>query len=633
MVSAFHNKLDLAILMFVAIASVFSVTQAVAQALPQQPSQSPSAVTDPCQLAGNALVAPSPANSFHLSFSDPDVLLGLAVSKAQRLTVMCELKNAVLNNYSLVQLKKERLGIDADQLMQNCARNELTIDDNDRQDFLDRVEICVAGFQDTHFSASARINRPTVLTAIIATDIGGKVIISRQSPLLIARIKADDPDKFNGLEDFLAPGNEITQINGAPAAVAVDQLLPYTLGSSPAFSRVAATQSLFVRSFQYPVTRTISVEVKQSSGRLHHLELPWFVQLAAGNYDAQVKFKALGFPVVNELQMIYDPTAHKYVKNDDSLWTVGYTSKQPMFSEVATYTTYNDDDGNPGLRTGEVIIDANHAFCYMQLLTFSSVNLTVAGTAIKNGFMAPIESFISVCEIKKLPLILDLKFNLGGNGIFPARLLSILTPPEARYGGTVSAFPATTPLIDLLAQGIVPNSTGARDHDRGPDQDLIMTVLGDAIHNRQGTTDILNEPDVTADPKVGGYRQKILAVIGPLCISACDMTAHLLKNSGRALLFGAPSNGTGAGYISQNKLDSNFQDSLGLLKFSIPNFLFGIETKAGDPERLTYAANKDLLVENRPAPVDVLYHLTSKDLSSNGSWLERAALQALFAKE
>ncbi len=593
-------------------------SRAMAQALPTP--------NDPCMLAGATDVSSS-----QLNFTDPEIILDLGLSKAQRLQVMCDIKNAVVANYSLITLKKERLGIDVVQVLENCAANEVKIADTDRQNFFDRVQLCIATFQDTHFSASSRTDRPTILTAIIASDVGGKVVILRQSPKLIARIKADDPDTFATLEQTLAPGNEITQINGAPAADAVNSLIPYVQASSLAYTRIAATQSLFARNFLYPTTRTITIQVKTLAGETKELELPWFAQTTVGNLDAQMKFKALGIPIVNDLQMTYDPTAHRYVKDDESLWTVGYTSRTPMFTDYATLTTWLDDAGAAGLRTGEVIIDRNHAFCYMQLLTFESVNFTESATKTKAPFMLPIETFVANCEAKKLPMIFDLKLNGGGNGNIPAQVLSALSQAGSHYGPDVQAFPATTSMMDLMANGIAANATGARVLDQGPDATAVLSGLADALRLKVSTTDIFKNPDITADPKVGGYSQKILAVISPICISACDMTAHLLKNSGRAVLFGSPSNGTGAGFMSQAKLDSNFQDSLGLLKFNIPNFLFGVETKAGDPSRLPYDQYKELLTENHPTPVDIPYALTPIDLATNGKQLEVMAVMALFA--
>ncbi len=130
-------------------------------------------------LVGN-LSTPSPSVAstdafggafYTIGFSDDNLLKGLEISKARRLKVICEMKEAVLEKYSLIDLKRMRMNIDADQLMQQCARDELAIDNNDRQDFLDRVEKCIAGIHDTHFGGYSRVQRPTVVTAILATDL------------------------------------------------------------------------------------------------------------------------------------------------------------------------------------------------------------------------------------------------------------------------------------------------------------------------------------------------------------------------------------------------------------------------------------------------------------------------------
>jgi hypothetical protein len=589
---------------------------------------------DPCQLVG---LQPAPAANVAsdavraFSVSDDNILKGLELSKERRLRVICEIKSAVLEKYALIQLKKERLNIDADQHMQDCARAEIAIDNGDRQEFLDRVQKCIAGFQDTHFGGYSRVQRPTVMTAVLATNLGGKILIARQSAQLIARIKAGDPDSFQDLEKVLAPGNEITKIDGVAAADAVAELLPYTMGSSLAFGKLLAANQYFVRTFHYPTQRTVALEIRDAQGALKHVELPWFAQLAPGNYDAQIKFKRLGLPLVNELQWKYDPALRKFEQDNGDLFTVGYNSKKPLFADQASLVTYNADSGQPGLRTGEVVVDRTHVFCYMQLLTFMSKKFTREGTKDGVDFFDPIEKFVASCESKGLPMIFDLKSNGGGRGDYPDKLLSILTQKNARYGASVSSFAATPAMVDLITQDIDPKDTGARNLDSGADLVTLLNALSDALGSGAKYTDVINNKDNVASDKVGGYSQKIVAIVTPGCISACDMMSRLLKNSGRAVLLGTAANGTGAGFESSGtQLNSEFTDTEGQLQFQIPNFLFGVATSPGLAQRIPFVQGKDLLMENRPTVADVQYELTAKDMATQAKPLGEAAITELF---
>ncbi|MGZ3723474.1 MAG: S41 family peptidase [Bdellovibrionales bacterium] len=590
---------------------------------------------DPCQLAGQSAPVVAFGNLPNSGFNENNLLLGLQLSRERRLKVVCELKSAVIQKYALIQLKKERLNIDVDQHMQECARAELQIASGDRQDFYDRVLKCIAGFQDTHFGGYSRVRRPVTLTAIQIIDVGGKIVISRQSPLLIARIKAENEDAWKGLDETLAIGNEVTMIDGLPAADAVAQLTPYISASSPAFASLYASMSFFQRSFQYPTKKTVTLEIRTEKGDLKHIELPWMAQITPGNFDAQAKFKALGLPLVTELQWKYDPVLKKFDKSDEALFPVGFNLRNPLFADKATITTYLDDGGAPGLRTGEVILDRSQVFCYMQLLTFMSQNFTKDGSKDpkdKVKFFDPIRSFVASCEKKKMPLLLDLKLNGGGNGSYPAKLLAILSEKGAKYPSDVAAFAITPSMVDIVTQDINPSvDSGARDLDAGLDTVTMLSAVSDAIQNGAKYTDVLNAKDVTTDATVGGYSQKVVAIVSPICISACDMTARLLKNSKRAVLIGTAANGTGAGFWSSDtKLDSSFSDSEGLLSFEIPNFLFGVETLAGDAQRLPFETGKALLSENLPTQADVIVPFTVDDVRTGGDSISKAAVTELF---
>jgi hypothetical protein len=100
--------------------------------------------------------------------------------------------------------------------------------------------------------------------------------------------------------------------------------------------------------------------------------------------------------------------------------------------------------------------------------------------------------------------------------------------------------------------------------------------------------------------------------------------ASLLKTSGRAVLVGTQSNGTGAGYLSTSELNTQWTDSLRVFETQIPNHLFG---RAGDPNVRIFGEDSalELDLENQPTMADVKYAPTAKDFSKNSlGWLEKA---------
>jgi hypothetical protein len=156
-----------------------------------------------------------------------------------------------------------------------------------------------------------------------------------------------------------------------------------------------------------------------------------------------------------------------------------------------------------------------------------------------------------------------------------------------------------------------------------------------AVAANQKETDIIPNVTLGMDSTVGGYPGKILTLVSPSCISACDMTASLLKKSGRSVLMGTHSNGTGAGFESSQALDSSFKDTNDELSIKIPNFMFGVPDKVLDQSKaVPYAQfEASYLLENRPTIADIQYALTTDDLDPNdpGKGLRAAVLNAMKA--
>jgi len=141
--------------------------------------------------------------------------------------------------------------------------------------------------------------------------------------------------------------------------------------------------------------------------------------------------------------------------------------------------------------------------------------------------------------------------------------------------------------------------------------------------------------DIKTDEDVKGYDKKIVALITPNCISACDMTASLLKNSKRATLIGTHTNGTGAGFWDdeENGFPRKWVDSHNTLQVYIPNSLFGVPSKEiveKEGHILPFKAHKNFISENIPSVADVQFSPTLKDITGETKgWLNKA-LEVLF---
>lgn len=598
-----------------------------------------SPATDPCAAAIDA------------SLSTPDADF-MDSSHAMRVMTMCEFRDAVVSQYSNYDLKSERLpavnGVPFNPLahLNQCIaiENAVTSDDSDLH-FLDRVSQCVAGFHDTHFWTGAPVSVPPVFAGLMVRQIGGKYYISQIMPDVINYLNQSitgDP----ALTQALVVGNEVTEVDGQSPAALSAQYATYISGSSTDFVNEQADESIFERTFDYPTKNTVEVKITDGKGNHYDLQLPWWGGLDSHTrLDAMQYFQSLNIPISDRVKIMLDPQGNVDWRSV-TLSDTGYDETLPLFpgNPLNPLLVYNDDTGLPGLRVGEIVGLDGDTFCYMELLTFDTVNFTAAGTtttpaptaspapaAASAAFGDTIRGFISQCKAQNLNLVLDLRSNPGGNGDFPDLLLSILTEQGKTYQAPTTAFRITSDTGRLLsADNFYPE---VNFEDLGAFSNNPIDIFNAAAAAGQKESPIIPNVPLGADSVVGGYPGKILALVTPNCVSACDMTAALLKKSGRATLFGTHSNGTGAGFLSAANMNATFQDSNDELMIKIPNFLFGVPNQPLDPTQgVAWTANENsIMLENRPTEADVQYSLSLADLNptSPGQGLQLAVLETL----
>jgi hypothetical protein len=213
--------------------------------------------------------------------------------------------------------------------------------------------------------------------------------------------------------------------------------------------------------------------------------------------------------------------------------------------------------------------------------------------------------------------------NPGGNGNFPSALLGILSRTNEVYGSSTTGF-RMTPYIRQIEEPSLFQEIVAEDVSGGITIESYSKMLQETLDNRRSMTPMFSYAPVMNDPKIGGFDNKMVALITADCVSACDMMSSLLKSSKRAKLIGTHSNGTGAGFLSSGELNTQWTDSLRVFSTQIPNHLFG---EAGDPTVRFFGENSvlEMDLENRPTVADVQYAPKAKDfLKNNVGWLEKA---------
>ena len=121
------------------------------------------------------------------------------------------------------------------------------------------------------------------------------------------------------------------------------------------------------------------------------------------------------------------------------------------------------------MRTGYYIKDGK-SYGVLQLLTFATKNFTANNNP--QPFIDALRGFIAELKSENVPLILDLRRNGGGNGSFPARLLSLLMPESTIFPGVSQGFRMTAYMRQMQEEGL---------YQFIPAEDLTFGVTSDEI--------------------------------------------------------------------------------------------------------------------------------------------------------
>ena len=563
----------------------------------------------------------------------------LYLNREDRLLILNDFLKSVELEYALLPLKEKRLGINFKKLKQEAIDAEMAVEDYtisaaDRKkdevrekvtalqaisnmEFLDRMLIVVSKFKDTHFGLSEKISRPFIYNGLRLFRVEGKIIVGSIDKKFISMIEKLSSSDFSGIKI----GDEVVSIDGVNIEDKVNEYKPYVSGSSEEFIDMEAVRSVTLRNFKYEKKNFMKIAFKNGNV----FKLPTYVNNSmqeTPRLDAITFFNKFNIPSdSSSIGITYDKNINKWVDAGGFTFT-GYSARN-LKENLKGVTEYLDDAGGVGMRTGYYIAKGKtHAV--MQLLTFSTKNL-------KNGevaapFLDVIRKFAIETKENEVPLILDIRVNGGGNGNFPAAVLGIFTEKDKSYGGPSRGYRVTSysrTMEDVINYQMVEGE----DQSTGLTYDDLRTIMDDALNEGKEYAPMYNAHGaVKADARVGGFEQKIVVLVTPNCISACDMTAFLFKASKRATLIGSTSNGTGAGFRSTSELNTMWSDPLRVFDTNIPNFLFGIP--GADINKSVFGENsvEELCTENVPTVADIQYSNTMLDVTrGNLGWLQKAA--------
>ena len=472
--------------------------------------------------------------------------------------------------------------------------------------FSDRTRKCLAKMKDTHLQLKNQAFLPYIYLGLNFISTSDGLLLANKNEILLKKNLSSEVLKK------LKPGIKVLSIDGTSPSDFIKKFLPYISSSSPEYADVIATRSATYRNFLYPDKNFVTVRFE---GLDQALKLKWWSASNNVRQDTRELFKKLQIPSVDQIQR---RLSYKIRKGID---TVGYHETTPIYQKGLV--EFLGDDRQVGLRIAE-----NDQLCYIQLLTFNTKRWFLKRKS--SNFLKPLGTTIQRCNRNQKPLILDLRSNVGGDPNKTSQLFSLLTEPDKAYPGFFFTGRLTKHLKDILYkysqfEGLNLKNDFAAFYKR-------YLVLKKFENHHPDYLPPVPNFNIKAHKKFGGFAQPIITLISPRCLSACDIMANFLHSSGRALLVGSQTNGTGAAFLEigdqPRHPKAEWVDSVyGTFTLKIMNTLLGVgqELVSDETLYLPFASHFSVLRENKPIAADNRFRrTTSKDdvIQRNVGWKE-----------
>jgi hypothetical protein len=208
-------------------------------------------------------------------------------SPRQRVKLACDLRDAMEKRYVFFPVKGRLLArdrapaFDSRAHLDACVAEERAIaKEEDPLRFYDRMRRCTAAFEDGHLLFGAPVRLPQVALGFgLRIAEGGRIVIANREQKLVSHLSR--VSGVRGIEQILAVGNEVLEIDGRPAAAWVDELARHVPASSRGARLERAVDAVTRRDFAYPQRRTATIVVVVRGAR-RAVELPWWISPTPG---------------------------------------------------------------------------------------------------------------------------------------------------------------------------------------------------------------------------------------------------------------------------------------------------------------------------------------------------------------
>ena len=197
--------------------------------------------------------------------------------QSDRVQIVNELLKQIELEYAPLQIKQKRIGLDLNKIKSEALAAEMAsanilIAAESRSNpelrakiaveqaksnmaFLDRMQLLLAKFQDTHFSVNERISRPFVYTGLRLRRVQGMVVVGGVDKKFMGMAQRLSGSDLSAIK----AGDVIETIDGAPVEQKINELKEFIAGSSDEFRDSQAIRSLTIRNLAYPSKNYITI--------------------------------------------------------------------------------------------------------------------------------------------------------------------------------------------------------------------------------------------------------------------------------------------------------------------------------------------------------------------------------------
>lgn len=421
------------------------------------------------------------------------------------------------------------------------------------------------------------------ITAI--EDVHLRVRPNRQLPLIALNIQfclgGENIYILNSSNPEIPAGSRVLAFDNIPALEYLDSVAGYCFGSTRNGRRALAINRLTDRNFMLPKNLNYqTLTHTDKDGVIKHTNVPFhWLNKEASIKNAEKEFIGL--------DMASDRPFLKYQNNPDELGLQNPTEYK-LNNQLILRTGYRQHK--------------THKVAVIQLYEFTESALHPSG---KNT----VEILRSFLLESNHDVIVDLRFNEGGNGNTAMELMSLFSRPSGLAYPTIRSHPVNQETYQLLNQVVPDGGLVAKSQ---------MEILSnwDTYENDFLTPFYYEWELISPDSILKGFDKRVFLFTGPQSISTTDMFINMLKfNNNRVITIGEPSHGSGSGYIGIG--DYHWEPEVsndGLFVYDIPNKIVGkpIKISQGPIDYEVY--RKNAKADGNPIPVDKEYVLTNKDL-------------------